>query len=213
MPTGIYDHYKKRISREIRVCVALNCNNTFECKVNSYQKYCCPGHARKGKTYSSFMKDKSYVELYGEEKAQEIIRKKSKLCSRSVKKLWQDPEYRESQLKAIFKGMKLKPNKPEKQLNKFLQKLFSNQWKYVGDGEVSFGGFNPDFININGQKKIIELFGDWWHGEEKTGRTKKEEEQKRINLFARYGYQTLIVWQHELEDTKQLLYKLKEFNQ
>jgi hypothetical protein len=127
-------------------------------------------------------------------------------------KNWEDPEYREKQLKAIFKGLNLRPNKPEKLLIKLLQELFPNEYKYVGDGSILIGYKNPDFINVNGQKKIIEHFGEYPHGPKRTGRTNKEEEQQRINHFAKYGYQTLIIWEHELENLELTSEKILQFN-
>jgi len=62
----------------------------------------------------------------------------------------------------------------------------------------------PDFININGQKKIIELYGDYWH--------RNDDPQDRIDLFAKYGYQTLIIWEHELKNEVELKDKLQEFS-
>lgn len=47
---------RRRIPREIRVCQDPDCSNTFECKVNSSQKYCVSGHANKGNRYSSSKK-------------------------------------------------------------------------------------------------------------------------------------------------------------
>lgn len=89
--------------------------------------------------------------------------------------------------------------------------MFPNQWKYVGDGSFLVEYKNPDFININGQKKIIEMFGDYWHGEERTGVPNEQHEQERIAHFAKYGYQTLVIWEHELEDTEVLLEKVLKF--
>jgi len=132
----------------------------------------------------------------------------------AAKERWKDPEYKEKQLKAIFKGIRLLPNKPEKFLDKLFQKLFPNQWKYTGDGSfwITSSGkhLNPDFVHVN-QKKIIEHFGDWWHGEEVTGIPNEQHERERIDLFAQHGYQTLIIWEHELENTIQLQSKLEEF--
>ena len=51
------------------------------------------------------------------------------------------------------------------------------------------GGKNPDFINTNGEKKLIEYAGRYWH----TG----EEMDKRTELFAKYGFKTLIIWDNE----------------
>jgi G:T-mismatch repair DNA endonuclease (very short patch repair protein) len=131
----------------------------------------------------------------------EEIKKKDRIAG---KKRWQNPRYREKQLTAMFKGLDIKPNKPEQLLNKLLQELFPNEYKYVGDGSVIIGYKNPDFINVNGQKKIIELYGDYWH--------RNDNPQKRIDLFSKHGYQTLIIWEHELKDIEKLRTKLERFN-
>lgn len=126
-------------------------------------------------------------------------------------KCWEDSNYRENQLKAIFKGSNIKPNKPEKILNKLLNHLFPNEYRYVGNGQVLIGGKCPDFININEQKKIIELFGDYWHSKKVTGLKKKEHRKQRQEHFAKYGYKTLVVWEHELKDINKLKNKLIKF--
>ena len=103
----------------------------------------------------------------------------------------------------LHKSLHLKPNKPEAQLNKILQKLRPNEYKYVGDFSFILGGKSPDFMNINGKKKLIELFGDYWH--------KDDDPQERIDFFKQYGFDTLIVWEKELKDNKNLLVKLGSF--
>jgi len=128
--------------------------------------------------------------------------------SESVKKCWQVPDYVSKQMKA--RGVK--PNQIEKQLDKLLQELLLNEYKFVGDGQFILAGKCPDFVNVNGQKKIIELYGDYWHGEERTGRTKEEEEQQRIDCFAQRGYRTLIIWQHELKNLDLVKQRILEFN-
>lgn len=140
-----------------------------------------------------------------------------RLCpehSKRMKQFWADPEYREKQLKVVFKGLKLLPNKPEKFITKLLQRLLPDLWKYIGDGKDEdsiIAGKCPDFVCIS-QKKIIEYFGDYWHGEERTGIPNERHEQERINCFAKEGYQTLVIWEHELEDTKKLKKRILEFN-
>lgn len=134
-------------------------------------------------------------------------------CSSCANKIttnrkWQNKEYREKTLKALFKGMKLKPNKPEKLLNKLLQYLLPKEYKFIGDWKVVFGGFNPDFINCNGQKKIIEMYGDYWHN--KTGA--KQRDKRRIIAYKQYGYKTLIIWEHELKDLSKVSNRIKEFS-
>ena len=61
------------------------------------------------------------------------------------------------------------------------------------------------FEDFHGQKKIIELFGDYWH--------KDEDPSKRINIFAKYGYSTLVVWEKELADSNSLIERLREFHE
>ena len=117
-------------------------------------------------------------------------------------------------LKSLCQG--ISPNKPEKQLTKLLQKLFPNQWEYVGNGSfwLTSNGkhINPDFINTGGQKKIIEMFGDYWHSKKFTGTSNEQHEQERIDLLANKGYQTLVIWEHELSSTEQLVQKIEAFN-
>jgi len=133
--------------------------------------------------------------------------------SRNMKRLWQDPEYKESQLKAIFEGMRLKPNKPEQGFQRLLNKWFVGEYQINVTADVMvLGNRVPDFVNINGQKKIIELFGDYWHGEELTGRSKEEEEEQRIDYFAQFGWKTLVVWEYELGNLNELKEKIVNFN-
>lgn len=94
------------------------------------------------------------------------------------------------------------PNKAEQKLDKLLQDNFPKEWKFVGNGKVIIDGKCPDFININGQKKIIELFGEYWHDE--------TEVEPRKEIFANYGYETLIIWCKELKENM-VLDKIKHF--
>jgi len=132
--------------------------------------------------------------------------------SKAQQKKWDNPEYREKQLKTIFAARSQRPNKSEERLRGVLNSLFPKEYKYVGEGSFLIGFKNPDFVNVNGQKKIIELFGNYWHSKEKTGRAKKQEQSQRINHFTKYGYKTLIVWECELKNTKRLNRKLMEFH-
>jgi very-short-patch-repair endonuclease len=128
--------------------------------------------------------------------------------SERMLKLWKINEYREKRLESIFKSLKLKPNKPEKVLNNLLNLMLPNEYKYIGDGQIIIGGFNPDFINVNGQKKIIEMFGDYWHNREDT----KERDTKRLETYKKYGYETLVIWENELKNIYEVTEKIISFN-
>lgn len=67
----------------------------------------------------------------------------------------------------------------------------------MGDGYTWIDGKCPDFLNINGKKQLIELFGTYWH--------KPEDEEIRRVHFARYGYETIVIWDHEIADLKKEL--------
>lgn len=127
--------------------------------------------------------------------------------SKSSLEHWQDPDFVKKQIKAHH----VKQNKVEKNLENILNKILPNEYKFVGDGEFILGGKCPDFLNINGKKKLIELYGEYWHGEEKTGITKENAENERINHFKQFGFNTLIIWENELKEQSILQTKLINF--
>ena len=214
--------------REIRVCEYEECNNIFKVIITSPKRYCCiacasrniseetrkkmsltltgrtkenhPGVAagaakRRGQTKETHPGRAAQAAKLRGRKLSKEIRKNMSIAS---KKRWQDPEFVKKVRAKSF------PNKPEILLLDILNTLFPNEYKFVGDGEFTLAGKNPDFVNVNGQKKIIELFGDYWHGEDVQGVPKEQHMQERIDCFAQYGYQTLIIWEHELENIEQL---------
>jgi hypothetical protein len=125
--------------------------------------------------------------------------------SKAVALSWADPVQKAKHVRAILKGSHNRPTTEESKLFDFLDILFPGEYKYVGDGKVIVGGKNPDFINVNGKKKIVEMYGDRWH--------KGQNPQDRIDIFKPYGYDTLIVWDRELNDIEALAEKLIQFNQ
>ena len=122
---------------------------------------------------------------------------------------WKNVEF----VRWMMKKRHAKPNKQEQRLDETLQEITFGEYQINVTADImTLGSKIPDFVNVNGQKKVIELFGDYWHGEKFTGRTKEEEEQQRIDCFAQAGYQTLIVWQHELKNLDLLIEKITCFH-
>jgi len=122
--------------------------------------------------------------------------------SSELKRLWKDKNYKEYMIKKILSTLKNKPNNQEQKLSKLLPSSF----KYVGNGKIIIEGLNPDFVNEN-NKKIIEFYGDYWHNQEDN----KDRDKKRISTYAKYGYKTLIIWEHELKDIDILKIKIRRF--
>lgn len=114
-------------------------------------------------------------------------------------KLWQDEEF----VRKVFNGLQLKPNKAELKLDNFLQQLVPNQYQYTGNGKLIIGGKCPDFASTDGQKKLIELFGNYWH--------EGQDPQERIDHFHKYGYDALVIWESELTDLPSLKDRIVRF--
>lgn len=196
-----------RKSRKVIICARLGCHNTREVLVDSIIKYCCnkcywidmKGHPTWNKGLTKETDERIGT---GPKKISPETRKKMGIMSSErLRKLWQDPEFVAKQMRA----RNICPNKAEKFLDKLFQRLFPNQIKYTGDGkdkDCIIAGKCPDFIYVT-QKKIIELFGEPFH--------EPEEEQERIDLFAQYGYQTLIIWYQELKNISLVTQKILEF--
>lgn len=108
------------------------------------------------------------------------------------------PEYWEKQ-----RGHLLQPSRPEIMLESWLTEYFPNEWRY-NDGWFILAGKVPDFVNVNGKKQVIELYGDYWH--------KGENPQGRIDLFNKYGFNCLVIWEHSLADKETVMNEIKEWS-
>lgn len=68
------------------------------------------------------------------------------------------------------------------------------------DGDYSSAS---SFINVNGLKLIIEVFGNYWH--------QGEDAQGRIDIFSKFGYRTLVIWETELKDIVSIVRRIGAF--
>lgn len=125
--------------------------------------------------------------------------------SEFTRKANKDPEFIRKRLKGLCK----RPTRPEKALQDLINE-HNLPYRYVGDGQVLVGSLNPDFVNINGQKKAIEVFGDYWH---RLGDSPLKEEHYRRSVFAGYGWEMLVIWESEvLTDKEATLQKVLDFD-
>lgn len=136
----------------------------------------------------------------------------------SVSKIqnWLDPKFRENfitKIRAKWKDEEYaremgrrqgrKPSKPEKSLILFLNTNFPNEWRYVGDYKFWIEGKNPDFININGRKAIIEYNGYYRHN--------KVKDEVKTKHYAQYGFKTLNLYPIDLKNEKTLIQTISNF--
>jgi very-short-patch-repair endonuclease len=135
-------------------------------------------------------------------KTTEALRK----ISEAQKRNWANPEFKNRMVSATRKAVAQRPNKAEAKLMELLNIACPNQYKYTGDGSVVLNGLCPDFTNCNGQKKVVEMFGSYWH--------RGANPNDRIDKFAGFGFQCLVIWEHEMkkESDEVLVQRIREFN-
>lgn len=146
------------------------------------------------------------------------ISRRSKHCKSCANKIstlnyWKNPDYREKVLKNS-KKQGLKITKPEKLTLQLLKILKLSSYKLNIDANVVIGTKIPDFINKK-DKKIIEVFGDYWHSDEfvKNHGRFEDTENGRIKYFNKFNYKTLIIWEHELKDLDVVCGKILAFHE
>ncbi len=150
---------------------------------------------------------KSIVQFFSENEVSAETKEKHVVAT---KKRFDNPEILKAHLEKMRASQTRKPNKAELKL---LQLIKDNKlpYEYVGDGKLIIGGYNPDYCNNNGQKKLIEMFGQYWHSPAKI-RAWYETEQGRIEQFKSLGFDCLVIWENELRNQSKLLAKIKEWN-
>ena len=129
----------------------------------------------KGRASGAWRKGKTYAEIYGPEKAREILQKRHetliKKCatpeehikrSKVQKSHWDNlsEERREERLKSMVKGRHKRPTRLEQSVIRIC-KLLSIPFRYTGDGKVRIGKLFPDFI-WEEKKMIIEVYNRYY---------------------------------------------------
>jgi len=109
--------------------------------------------------------------------------------SEAHKKLCKDSEYRERLLKNTLKGLLKRPTSFEQRIIDLIKK-HNLSYKYVGDGEVIIGGKNPDFIETNGKKILIEVYCSYI--KERFDKLDNYE-QDRYDFFREFGFKTIFL--------------------
>ena len=144
--------------------------------------------------------------FYGRHHTEETIR----IITQKAIERCNDPEYQQQ----MSERWERSPNKLEICLLALLNIYFPCKFKFVGDGRRWIGGKIPDFISRRGERLIIEVFGDYWHGPKmRKMRPSIMTEEERCEFFATMGFRTLIVWEHEMSDLDKVAQKIEDFIQ
>lgn len=140
-----------------------------------------------------FMVSRARINTRNDRFCSYACRARGKEHQERLKKLNQSGLY----LKA-WRSQQKRPNKPETKLKEILDKFFPNEWKYVGDGSLIINGLNPDFVNCNGRKLLIEVFGDYWHGRVPNIDWHRTE-LGRMMVYAAFGFKCLVIWEKDIK--------------
>lgn len=155
---------------------------------------------------------KTYEVLYGDEKAKEIRnvlsqRHKNKKLSethRSIlsdvhKRKFSDENFRRQWATRFHK-------KPGLLEEKLIQIINSNNLPFMYCGNYSFwvSNKNPDFINTQGKKLVIELMGEYWHKKRNNIRFHQTFDGT-IEHYKKFGFNCLVIWDYELKQPEKVL--------
>lgn len=116
----------------------------------------------------------------------------------------ENPSWREARMSKVLASGRRHPNNLEKQLTTFIS-AHELPYKYTGNGSSWINHQNPDFINVNGQKVVIELNGCYWHGCKVCGFGDTTSEVDRLRKYAEFGFKTIEIWEHDMTDEQTLL--------
>lgn len=121
-----------------------------------------------------------------------------------------DKEYCRGIIKKTLKSLIRKPTKPELAFAGMCLR-HNLPYRYVGNGEVMIGTKNPDFINVNGKKEIVEIFGRVFHDPDQSFISRmpyRQTKEGTMEHYETYGFKCIIIWDDELRDESLVLARL-----
>ena len=120
---------------------------------------------------------------------------------------WQNPQY----VKNVADGLQRRPSNEEIHVDMLIQESFPSEFEYNGDYRlgVSIGGKTPDWVHINGQKKVIEYNGCFVHCCLQCGyrgfkkhppEWTRERDKRKLKTYKKHGFETLVLWGHDSDE-------------
>jgi len=72
-------------------------------------------------------------------------------------------------------------------------------FKYTGNGIFWIHNINPDFVDCNGKKIAVEVFGDYWHSPLLNYKLKEDRTLSyRKKTLKKYGWKLIVFWESDL---------------
>ena len=117
--------------------------------------------------------------------------------SNTMKRIMTKEEIRKRLVRRPMSGLEIKV---QTVINKY-----NLPYKFVGNGEFFIERKNPDFININGEKKAVEVY--WKAHKEKLRHVTIDEWMKeRESIFLKYGWKLIFIEGSRLNEEKIINY-------
>jgi len=200
--------------------LSLHLKNNPEAHQHTSSPFKDPDIQRKGAIASGNMrKGKTIEELHGIDEAKRLRKLYSEqrsgdknvnfgkkrpqhVCdalSKAHKGIPQPMEYKIRRLKKAFEKLRISPNKLETRLIDLINK-HQLPFKFVGDGALIINGMCPDFVGIEDHSLLIEIFGEYWHGNMDLEVSYNRTEKGRTEVFSDLGYRTLIIWENDMNE-------------
>lgn len=86
-------------------------------------------------------------------------------------------------------------------------------FKYTGDSAFWIHNINPDFIECNGKKIAVEVFGDYWHSPLLNyGLREDRTLSYRKKILKKYGWKLIVFWETDLLREDAEAFVLKSLN-
>jgi hypothetical protein len=134
----------------------------------------------------------------------------AKAC-RAREKLFTDPEFVAKMVNNFgeyYNGRVT--TKTEKKLSYVLRGLYPGEFRLNNRGQVMvILGMSPDFVNVNGKKKCIDIFAPHWK-EVNCGSVANYKRNRTRKLHG-VGWDVLYIEDKELKDIPMLKHKIAEF--
>lgn len=139
--------------------------------------------------------------------------------SRTARRLGKDPEHRKKVSAGVLRamqsdaywdnyraGLDVPKNRAETKLEEILNDCLPGEFVFNGDGSqgIRIGNFTPDFVHSGDKKKVVELFGRRWHP--------PSDVRKKKSVYAKYGYECLVVWDDQLRNKKKVINRVTAFS-
>lgn len=217
---NLKEHTKVR--RKKKPC--FRCEKEFDARVDygtleyTRRKYCSKKCASVGRKCREDTKDKMRVAKIGcknpnydggktiffcKDCGREVVSYPSKskyFCSHKCNLLYR--------IKKLGNTPQPRPTKPELKFIEIINK-YKLPYKYVGDGKFWLEGLNPDFVNCDGKKICVEIFGEYWHSPLLIPKLSYARTfTGRMKIYKKYGWKCIILWESELKNEEIIMKKL-----